>query len=700
VSATDIAVPATVEPSERWFNGPSPAVSATVTLTHRFSTIAAATGLLALSFTVWSSIVEFPSVGAISVVSSAVLLAAIFAAATAKHRRTMGAVDWAVLAAALALFAARALAALFANPGYGTDEAAYVQYAANLILHGRDPYGANLMPALNRYGVPASFVTNLTNGGIAHTLGYPAWAVVATIPFVWLTGGVQSVVVADLACVAIGTVVAFLVLPRQWRSLAVVVGIGFFSAIPSFALGGDIGGFVFPALTLAVWRWTQVGEKGRFGWREWVGAAAMGVAVATNQIAWFFAPFVVLGIFVCRRRELGPREAAKVVARYLAVTVGVFTVINIAFVAEGPLVWLEGVLGPLTQHAVPLGQGLIDLATFAGIGGGHLGYYTYATLLAYLGLLGLFVWRFDRVWRGALVFPSIALWLSTRSLSEYWLPLLVVWLVALSVTRPPEPRQGSARVRRAPNWALAGLGLPALAVAALAVATPGPLTMRIVSVTTNGQMSGVWKIRARVDNRSGRPLVPHYATESSGESSSYWRLLTGPATLAGHSVSTVTLEAPNVDSMPGISSRFQLEAVTARPETVSVAVPYTAEPYVLRLSTTSFPATPLGRPIHLDVQVRSDLGAPIRKAGVPVLLGQVIYGQDNLIPSEASINGRPQGQSPIEARTNSKGVADFSIVESTQQNSPLYFQAWTTGQGGYPFGYSQIVTAIWTEGGR
>lgn len=697
MSATDTAVPATTGPSDPWVNGPSTAGTASVSLAQRFSVVAAATGLFGLAFSVWPGIVEFPVAGAVSVVAALACLVAIFAASTTKSRSKMVAVEWSVLAVGAALIATWALTAIFSNPSYGTDEAAFVQYAGSLVMHGRDPYGANLMPALSRFGVPIQYATYLTDGGTAHTLGYPAWAVLFVVPFIWLTGGVQSAIVADLACAIAGMVVAFLVLPRQWRALA-VVGVAGFVMIPGLALGGDISIFVFPFLLLVVWRWTQVGEGGRFGWREWVGASAMGVAVSTNQIAWFIAPFVVAGIFICRRRELGGRRAVVVVARYLGVVVGVFAAINVVFVVEGPITWLAGVLGPLTQHAIPLGQGLIDLATFAGVGGGHLSYYTDATLLALLGLFGVFLWRFDHVWRGALVFPSIALWLSTRSLSEYWQPLIVMWLVALAVARPPEPLPVASPSPRRPRWALAALGLPSVAFLGLAVASPGPLSMRIASVSTNGQMGSVWRIRARVDNRSGERLTPHYATGSSGPVTSFWRVVSGPVTLPAHSAATVTLEAPNVGSMPGISSRFQLEAVTARPETVSVAAPYTAEPYVLRLLTTSFPAIPLGHPVNLSVQLRTNLGAPVRKAGVPVFLGQVIYGQDNLIPSEASINGRPQGQSPIEARTNSEGVADFSIVESTQQGSPLYFQAWATGPGGYPFGYSQIVSATWTGG--
>lgn len=696
MSATDTAVPTITEYQDHPVSEPRLAGAAPITVTHRTVATLAALGLVGPAFAIWSGIIEVPTAGVVAVFLSLAGLSLAVWAGVARTRRQMAVGDLLILVAALVGLVAWAVTVLISNPAYGTDEAAYIQYAAGLFLHGADPYRANLAPALSRFGVPIQYATYLMNGGIASHLGYPSWAVLFTAPFVLLTGGVQSVIVANVASAVAGLVLAFAVVPPRWRTLAVVAVVDY-SIIFGYVVSGDIAIFAFPALVLVAWRWTGIGKGGRLGWRGVVGAAALGLAVSTTQLAWFIAPFVVAAIFICRRRELGSARGAGVMARYLAVAIGVFLAINAVFIVEGPVIWLKGVLGPLTQHAIPYGQGLIDLATFGGVGGGDLSLYTYGAVLVYLALLCAVCLRFDRLWRVVLILPAIALWFPTRSLAEYWMTLIAIWLVALVSASPPPPSKTTGR--RVPGWSLAALGLPPLAMLCLACGSPSPLSMRVETVKTNGQFERVWQLRARVSNRSSRTVTPHYATDSIGQATSFWRLVSGPVTLAAHSSATVTLEAPNVGSMPGISARFDLEAVTARPETVSVAAPYTAESYVLRLSTTSFPTTPLGHPVHLDVQVRSNLGAPVRQAGVPVFLGQVIYGQDNLVPAEASINGRPQGQSPIEAHTNAAGVADFRIVESTQQGSPLYFQAWTTGRGGYPFGYSQIVSATWTSSG-
>lgn len=671
----------------------SPAVSQT----HRVVTSLAAIGLVGPAFAVWSGIIETPAAGVVAVCLSLVGMALAVTAATARTQRRMVWVDVAILVAAVAALVAWSATVLIANPSYGTDEAAYVQYAARLFLHGTDPYKTNLAPALNVFGVPLQYATYLTNGGIASGLGYPGWAVLLTAPFVEITGGVQSVIVADLVCAIAGLVIAFCVLPRQWRSLAVVVVVDY-SIIFGYVVSGDIAIFAFPALVLVAWRWSEVGAGGHLGWRGGIGAAAMGVAIATTQLAWFVAPFVVVGIVICRRRELGSRAAAAVVARYLAIAAGVFLAINAPFIIQGPGAWVAGILGPLTQHAIPYGQGVIDLADFAGVGGGNLELYTLGAVAVYAGLLGLFMLRFDRLWRGALMLPVIALWFPTRSLAEYWMTLIGVWVVAIAATNPPRPatRHWSLRGWRPPAWALSGLLVPAVAVLGLAITTPSPLRLDITSVRTNGQLEHVWRVRARVTNTSSTRLTPHYATDSIGQMTSFWRVISGPETIAPNSSAVVTLEAPNVGSMPGITSRFQLEAVTSSPETVSVSAPYTAEPYTLAMSPGSFAPVPLGTPVHIALHLRSTFGAPVHKAGVPVFLGQVIYGQDNLIPSEAAINGRPQGQSPVEARTNASGVANFDVVATTQQGSPLYFQAWATGTGGFPFGYSPVVSVTWT----
>lgn len=666
--------------------------------THRVVSTLAALGLFGPAFSIWAGIIEVPAAGAFAVVVSLACMVLAVGAATARSRRQMLVVDVGILLAGVGTLVAWSATVLVANPSYGTDEAAFVQYAAQVFLHGKDPYGANLTPALNRFGVPIRYVTLLLNGRFVSTFGYPAWSILATVPFVVATGGVQSVILANITGAVVGLVIAFSVLPRQWRGLAVVSAVGF-SVLFHYTVGGVIGFIALPALVLIAWRWTEIGSGGCLGWRGRLAAVAMGIAVATTQLAWFLAPFVALGIFFCRRRELGTRRAAGVLTRYVGLAAGTFTAINLPFIVIGPRAWLAGVLGPLTQHAIPYGQGLIDLATFARAGGGNLHLFSDAAILIYLGLIAVFALRFDRLWRAAFILPSIALWWPTRSLAEYWVTLMVVWIVALATTAPPVPathRRSLFARGRLPSWALVGVLLPGLAVAGLAITSPAPLRMRIAAVRTNGQAGGVWQVRVRVANTTGRRLTPHYGADSEGQMTSYWEVAAGPTTLAPHSGATVTLEAPNVGSMPGITSRFQLEAVTNTPETVSVTTPYTAEPYQLRLTPDHFTPVRLGEAIHIRVELLSAYGAPVHQTGVPVYLGQVIYGQTQLIPSEASIDGHPEGQSPVEAHTNRQGVATFSVRDTQQQGSPLYFQAWAVGKAGFPFGYSPVVSETWT----
>ena len=70
------------------------------------------------------------------------------------------------------------------------------------------------------------------------------------------------------------------------------------------------------------------------------------------------------------------------------------------------------------------------------------------------------------------------------------------------------------------------------------------------------------------------------------------------------------------------------------------------------------------------------LNNPVRKAGLEVSLGQVLYTSEGLFPGLASINGKPEGQSPVTALTNADGVAHFVARAVQQQPHEVFFQAW------------------------
>lgn len=158
--------------------------------THRVVSTLAAIGLFGPAFSIWGGIIEIPAAGVFAVVASLACMVLAVGAVTARSRRQMLAVDIAILLVGVGALVAWSASVLVANPGYGTDEAAFVQYAAQVFLHGKDPYGANLAPALNRFGVPIQYATYLLNGKFVSSLGYPAWSVLATVPFVVATGGV------------------------------------------------------------------------------------------------------------------------------------------------------------------------------------------------------------------------------------------------------------------------------------------------------------------------------------------------------------------------------------------------------------------------------------------------------------------------------------------------------------------------------
>jgi uncharacterized membrane protein len=644
----------------------------------------------------WGSIIQIPWIGVFAVVLSLVSLIVLAMAASAKTRRTLVRLDGVLLFLGLLALVAWAVSVVRANPSYGTDEAAFIQYATQLWLHGKNPYNQSLLPALNLFGVPIQYATYTLSGGISASLGYPGYGVLFTAPFIALTHGVQSVVLADLVSAAIGMVVMFFVLPPTWRSLSVVIVVDY-SILFGYVVSGDIAIMLLPLLVLVAWRWTEIGSQGRLGLRGWANAGAMGAAISVEQMAWFLAPFVIVGIFIIRRRELGIRGAFRAVGRYVAVVAGVFLVINSPFLLTNPIAFLRGIFIPIIQHAIPYGQGIIDLANFAGVGGGDLSAYTVSAMLGMLGLLVIYATYFDRLWRAAFILPAIVMWFPARSLAEYWMTLIVVWVVAIIAAAPPAfaYHPFSWHTHTIPRWISFLVMAPAVGVLGLAILTPSPLVVNILHVHSNGQLGSVWEAEIRVTNRSDHALQPHYAADSIGQMTSFWQVENGSTSIPPHSSRVISIDATNTGSMPGITQKFQIEAVTPNPPTVAVTSPYTAEPYILRMSRTYVTPLPLGKAVKLHVELRTPFGAPAKVGGVRIQLGQIVYGQFALIPAEASINGHPQGQTPVQAITNRNGVATFRLYTHSQQNNPLYFQAWALGRTNIPYGYTSVISIIW-----
>jgi hypothetical protein len=673
---------------------------------HRVTTVLAAFSLFAASFATWQTVVQVPVTGVISVTGFAAELVLVVAALVLPVDRLRH-VDLALMLIGLLVLTGWALFAIYMQPGYGTDEAAFVQYGASALLHGHNPYQANLTPALSEFRVPVQYATYLLGGGIVHSLGYPALPVLVTALFIPLTGGVQSVIIADVLALGATCVVTYFLLPRTWRAMAVLLTVGL-PIMFGYSVSGVTAVLMGLPLVVVAWRWTETGlttvaypahghrtEAGRLGRAGTARAICLGLAVATQQIAWFIAPFVLIGLWRLRREDVGRRQACRVLRRFLGWTAATFMAVNLPFILWAPGAWLSGTFSPVLQHAIPYGQGFIDAAMFFNLGGGALVFYTITGVLVYVGILIAYTARFDQLGRACFVLPVLALFFTTRSLAEYFMTLIVVWTVSLLTTNwelfKHVPRLWCGQ---RPRLRLLALFVPALAAATVALAVPSPLRLSVLSVRTNGELEGVWRFEVSVTNTSSYGLRPQFQANYMGQPTTFFDRLNGPATLAPGQHAVYTLAAPNRGSMPGIMTPFVVVATTAHPETISVSRRFIPQPYSADLEpgyvdqiiasdgSTTF-----------QVYLRSPFGRLVYKAGVRVALGQIIYGQEALIDAQASINGQPEGRTPVDAYTNSQGVATFHISDPQPQDQPIYFQAWIDSS--YPYGYSDIVPVLW-----
>ena len=193
----------------------------------------------------------------------------------------------------------------------GPTRRPFEQAAATLLLHGHDPYGPSLLGALSHFRVPIQYATMTLNGGTVSTFGYPPVSLLVTAAAVWLTGGTQAVPIADdVVVLAIAAIAMFWLLPRPMRALAVLATVGI-PLLFGFAASG-VNAIVCMTLLLPVaHRWSSIGASGRLTAGQRATGVALGLAVATQQLAWFMAPFVLVAVLLLRRDQLGTRRGLR-----------------------------------------------------------------------------------------------------------------------------------------------------------------------------------------------------------------------------------------------------------------------------------------------------------------------------------------------------------------------------------------------------
>jgi uncharacterized membrane protein len=281
-----------------------------------------------------------------------------------------------VVAALLAVVTVAYLAVATSTPG--TDVMAFQGQAAALAVDGTNPYTASLSTA-------EQFPTAQLDGGYVDSYSYPAGAVIATLP-TYAVGHADYGRLAVLVATALLATILVVDAPPRYAILApagVVV-----NDLIMWPVGALVDALWLAPLALALRALPAVPLAAD---RLDASAVAIGVATTMKQIPWFVTPFVLVWVL----RTSGRRAAA----RYVAVAVATFGLVNSPLALTAPQAWLHGALTPIVGSGAPLvhsGVGLSAL-TRAGVYALPRWYHTALVVAAALGGLAWYWRRFEHV---------------------------------------------------------------------------------------------------------------------------------------------------------------------------------------------------------------------------------------------------------------------------------------------------------------
>lgn len=555
----------------------------TVHRLHMALTLLATAGVGVGTRSVWNqSVVNHPGFAVALSLSYLVMLVAAALTLCARTSGQLMRIDVGVLATTIAVKVIAIWPYVTRERAIGVDEGQFMDKAARALAAGHNPYLAR-WPHLDpmRPSVP-TLPTPLLNGHIVTDFGYPPFGAELGAVVQKVSHSYSGVVILSLLALVATTLIVYAVAPAPLRPL-VTLGLLGLGTLTTYAQSAYPSLIALPFLCVALCRWTSIGRGGRLGRSGLVRAGALGLALCTHQLGWFVAVFLVVGLWLLRRGELSARAAAWLLIRYVATVAGTALLVTLPFLLSSPRALATQVLEPLTQHAVPHGQGLMDIPVYLFGGSDRLGYYGYASMLLLVALLVLYAARIRVLGPAVVVLPWLCFMVSTRSQDGYFILTMPLWIVGFATThladfetahrltapawlRRAGRGQPARRIRVVAHLATAALFVPAVACAAVATASPPPLALRVRTPVTTGHPIRTLTVTAA--NRSAHAITPHFqATTTEVDVTQFWQIVSGPASLLPHHRAVYVLRPPGTSWKPADTSF--LWAVSDHPQTLS-----------------------------------------------------------------------------------------------------------------------------------
>ncbi|MEM0155038.1 MAG: hypothetical protein QW597_00310 [Thermoplasmataceae archaeon] len=319
-------------------------------------------------------------------------------------------------------------------PGATTDEMIIDSYAANLTLHGIDPYvNANMANVFVGININGFLSTPLLSGGLVTFFEYPGLAALIYIPAIILGVPAFSVTVFfDIASLFL----VFLYYKKKKFApstlvLALVMG-----------LVAEYGIFSSAGVTDIIWVFF-LGLSYAFRKKPWISGLFYGLSVAFKQIPAIIFPFFLYFIY----KENVSRERS--VFSFTGFTAISFFSVNALYIAQNPMDWLSNVVSIISQKIIGIGIGP-SILSFTGVIPLPPEFFSVCLIALTITLFFIYIIHYDRFKYGFFAFPVIILLLDYRSLINYLIywPLLVLLILPDFLTKEPSNNASPKAVPR------------------------------------------------------------------------------------------------------------------------------------------------------------------------------------------------------------------------------------------------------------
>ena len=396
-----------------------------------------------------------------------------------------------------------------------TDSEMIADYSIEVLKGGTNPYSWDYSDIYRVFRDNKRLATPHLDGTLQHRVAYPGLPTILLLfTDMFGTGGAGTLALVSYTLIVL---LLFFSTPVNLRPV-VLLPLLLVPDLGSFTLAGiqDITWALFLLCAVIAWR--------RPTWR----AIFVGLAASFRQQPWLLVPFLLIAIW---QEEVDSAERLPRVLDFVAISGGVFLMVNLPFMISDPVSWAQGTFEHFYSSFNFYSHGLSVITRF-----GYLDlprwYYSlvqYSLLL----LLLLLQWRHPRlVGRAFWFFPAIVGWFYYRFLLNYWIYWIPPLTAAIARYTPRDDAQTTHQ------WRISAIMAGSVAAVLLGVgiflAARSP-TLEVVHagpLEHTGEESSVEEISVTVTNTGERKLSPRFSVQHDPDIGAQpWLIAAGQETL-------------------------------------------------------------------------------------------------------------------------------------------------------------------------